>query len=107
MIICMVIKSLISKVIRGKEKTNINKLIMIDCAANILTVMVHTFNQSPLIKLRLFSKHQFSKFSIANIFIIMVHVCSHIQPLLKLRLHPMHHQKNMFQHKQKNTEIHA
>ena len=41
-----------AKVIRGKEKTSINKLIMIDCAANIFTIMIHTFNQTPLIKLR-------------------------------------------------------
>ena len=42
----------LEKVIRGKDKTNINKLIMMDCAANIFTVMIHTFNQTPLIKLR-------------------------------------------------------
>ena len=42
----------LEKVIRGKDKTNINKLIMMDCAANIFIVMIHTFNQTPLIKLR-------------------------------------------------------
>ena len=53
----LMIKILMLKVIQGKDKTNINTLIVIDCTANIFTVIVHTFNQAPFFKLRLFSKY--------------------------------------------------
>ena len=40
------------QVIQGKEKSNINKLIIVDCAANIFTLLLHTFIHTPLFKLR-------------------------------------------------------
>ena len=42
-----------AKVIRVKEKSNINNLIIVDCLANILTVLLHMAIHTPLFKLRL------------------------------------------------------
>ena len=44
--------SIYHQVIRGKEKTSINKLITMDCAVNIVSYLVLIFHHTPLFQLR-------------------------------------------------------
>ena len=48
--------SIYHQVIRGKEKTSINKLITMDCAVNIFSYLVLIFHHTPLFQLRFWTQ---------------------------------------------------
>ena len=57
---CIQVLKIKVQVIQRKEKSNINALIIVDCAANIFTLLLHTFIHTPLFKLRSDSMQCFS-----------------------------------------------